>query len=287
MPHTDAQARCTANEREILAELDSLRELLREHAGGSCSVDGQGILGVMRLCPGLSLEKWPALAERYGLREWLAVPMRRSEYPFLEQIQQALADLAYQTEHDPLTSLSNRRAFDRLLEQELERARRSGASLALAMFDLDNFKAINDTRGHPCGDEVLVGAARTLITSTRRYDVTARLGGEEFALLMPETGLIKARAIVERVLTGIRSQRFDCGDERGALSVTCSAGLVCYKGLSDAPTPNLLALADKALYQAKAEGKDRVVTAPLADLVPPRRESIVESSEKKFLFTGS
>jgi len=287
MPRNNTTTQLPANEREILAELNNLRNLLQAHGGSqACAMNGQDILGIMRLCPGLSLDQWPALADKHGLREWLAVPMDKAEYPFLSHIQQALADLSYQTEHDPLTSLYNRRAFDRFLSQELERTRRSNASLALAILDLDDFKAVNDTYGHPCGDEVLVKTARILITSTRRYDVTARLGGEEFALIMPETGLIKARAIIERILETIRQERYNCGEAQ-SFRATCSAGLVCYKGLSSGPEPDLFDLADKALYQAKAEGKNQVVAAPLADLSPPRRESIVQSSEKKFLFTGS
>jgi diguanylate cyclase (GGDEF)-like protein len=216
----------------------------------------------------------------------MAVPLARAEFPFLVRFQQVLSDLAFQTEHDPLTSLHNRRAFDRILARELERARRSGAALSLALFDLDDFKAVNDTHGHPCGDGVLTALAGTLLGQTRSYDVAARLGGEEFALIMPETGLAKARAIVERILAALRETAMACPGA-APFRVTCSVGLACRKGPGETGARELYALADKALYEAKALGKDRVETAPLADLRPPRRESLVASNEKKFLFTGS
>lgn len=281
-PATDAPA--WAHENELLAELETLRALL--DGNGCPGEQGADMLGVLRLCPGLSMERWPELAASHGLRDWLAVPLAGAEFTFLARLQQVLTELAFQTEHDTLTGLYNRRAFDALLAREAERARRSGAPLSLALFDLDNFKAVNDTHGHPCGDAVLATLGRVLLGSTRSYDVVARLGGEEFALVMPETGLVKARAIAERILDALRATPMACAGV-APFRVTCSVGLACAKGHDDAPAPDLYALADKALYQAKAQGKDRVVAAPLADIRTPRRESLVVSSEKKFLFTGS
>ncbi|MBU1004162.1 MAG: GGDEF domain-containing protein [Proteobacteria bacterium] len=278
----------SAREKEILSELDSLRALLQAHGANPACIDSdQDVLGILRLCPGLSMDQWPALSEQYGLRDWLALPVNGEQYPFLSQIQKSLQDLAYQTEHDPLTSLANRRAFDRLLDQEIERVRRMGDSLSVAVLDLDNFKAVNDTHGHPCGDEVLVGLSKILLTKIRRYDVAARLGGEEFALLLPGAGLLKSKAMLERMLEAIRELNFYCSADGSPFNVTCSVGLVCYKGFSDAPAPDLVALADKAMYQAKAQGKDRVITVPLADIQRPSNTSLVESKEKKFLFTGN
>jgi len=281
-PATDAPA--WAHESELLAELDALRALL--DGSGCPGGNGNDVLGVLRLCPGLTMDNWPELAARHGLRDWLPVPLAGAEFPFLTRLQQVLSELAFQTEHDALTSLYNRRAFDAFLARETERARRSGAPLSLALFDLDDFKAVNDTHGHPCGDAVLTALGRVLLGSTRSYDVAARLGGEEFALVMPETGLIKARAIAERILGALRATPMACPGVE-SFHVTCSVGLACAKGHDEAPGPDLYALADKALYQAKALGKNRVVAAPLADIRPPRRESLVVSSEKKFLFTGS
>lgn len=284
MPKNNSLTTLAVQENELLAELSSMRALLRDH---SCECpDTESILGILRLCPGLSLDQWPDLSKEYGLREWLALPVEGSDYPLLAQLQETLKELAHQTEHDPLTGLANRRAFERALEQETERAKRMEGSLSLAMFDLDDFKSINDTHGHPMGDEVLRQFAETLLSEVRRYDMAARLGGEEFAVLLPGAGLIKAKAMVERMLQAVRELEFMTA-KGDMLRVTCSSGLVCYKGYTDGPPPDLVEAADKALYQAKGEGKDRVVAAPLADARKPSRASLVESNEKKFLFTGS
>jgi len=278
----------SAREKELLAELDALRKLLSEHgADPACVNSDRDLLGILRLCPGLSMSEWPELSEKYGLKDWLALPVDGEDYPFLSQIQSSLTELAYQTEHDPLTSLCNRRAFDRNLEQELERARRMGESLSVAILDLDNFKKVNDTHGHPCGDEVLVGLSKILLTRVRRYDTAARLGGEEFALLLPGTGLIKSKAMLERILASVRELTFHCSADGSPFHVTCSAGLVCYRGHAGAEEVDLVDLADKALYQAKTQGKNRVVSAPIADIQRPSKASLVESNEKKFLFTGN
>ena len=285
MPKSNALTTLSEHENELLSELSSMRALLQDHA---CDyADHETILGVLRLCPGLSLERWPALSEEYGLRDWLALPMEGGDYPVLEQIQETLRELAHQTQHDPLTGLANRRAFEHALEQESERAKRTQDSLSLAMFDLDDFKSINDTHGHPMGDEVLARFASTLLAEIRRYDMAARLGGEEFAVLLPGAGLIKAKVMVERMLESVRALEFPLPNGGGVLRVTCSAGLACYKGYAEGPAPDMVAMADKALYEAKAEGKDRLVAAPLADTRKPSRASLVESNEKKFLFTGN
>ncbi|WP_462327598.1 GGDEF domain-containing protein [Desulfobaculum sp.] len=288
MPKNKTAATIDVDYDPLVRELESLRRLVHStHEDFSACDAKDGVLGILRLCPGLSLDQWPTLAEEYGLREWLALPFGEGDYPFLEHLQQTLEELAYQTEHDPLTSLFNRRAFERSLEQELERAQRAGSSLSVVMLDLDDFKTVNDTYGHPCGDEVLVTLGRLMLTQTRRYDVAARLGGEEFALLLPGTGLIKARAMVERLLARMRETQIPCPGVDTPISVTCSAGLVTYKSMAEGTPPDLIALADKALYSAKAAGKDTVVTAPLQDVAAPSKATLVETNEKKFLFTGN
>lgn len=289
MPNEPAKTTLTAAEKEILVELENLRSLIREHGEGitDCGEGNDDILGILRLCPGLTLDRWPSLASKFGLTEWLAVPVEEDDYPFLAQIQKTLEDLAYKTEHDPLTSLYNRRAFNRLFDKEVERSRRMQDSLSLAIIDLDDFKAVNDTHGHQCGDEVLTGLSRILIRQTRGYDIAARLGGEEFALLLPGTGLMKARGILDRVLDALRAEAFACSTDGSQFTVTGSIGLVTYKGATDMTASQLFEMADKALYEAKSAGKDRVVAAPLADVRPPARASIVKSNEKKFLFTGN
>jgi diguanylate cyclase (GGDEF)-like protein len=273
--------------REVLSrELDALRRaVLARHPCLAPNLERQSdLLALLRLVPGLSLEQWPQLAETLGLKDWLAVPLAGDEAPFLEQLGRTLEDLAFQTEHDPLTGLPNRRAFDRTMDREVERSRRAGVSLTVAVLDLDNFKRLNDTHGHPCGDEALMETARILLTGIRRYDLAARIGGEEFALVFPETGMTRAGGIMERILVSLRQVRLGCGK---SIRLTASVGLACTKGRGERSPADLMEAADKALYQAKAEGKDRIVAAPLLDLAAPVRATLVEANEKRFLFTGS
>jgi two-component system cell cycle response regulator len=156
---------------------------------------------------------------------------------------------------DGLTGLWNRRQLELRMTQEQERAARFGERFSVVLIDLDDFKAINDTHGHPVGDAVLVEAARRLDAHTREVDVVARYGGEEFALLLPQTELDGAVLVAEKI-------RAELGDvpvmtEAGPLHVTMSAGVACHPhhGTGSA----LLAAADAALYAAKSGGKNQVV----------------------------
>ncbi len=167
-----------------------------------------------------------------------------------------VAVVAEQAMVDPLTAVANRRGFDRALEIELERSARRGHPCALVIVDLDDFKQVNDRHGHAVGDEVLVTLADRLRDSVRSADTVARLGGEEFALLLPETDLSGAIAVAERAriafsLNGVRLK----GGEK--LVVTASFGVADFPTSPDESA--LLSDADKALYSAKRLGKDRVV----------------------------
>jgi PleD family two-component response regulator len=170
----------------LLADIEALRQALCEAHAEFCVADGQDpLLGVFRLLPGLRPEQWTELAQKHGLSHWLTLPVEGSVYPHLRVYQEALERLTYQTDHDPLTGLANRRAFERSLDMEIERARRSRQPVCLALLDLDDFKAVNDTYGHLAGDEVLRGLSPILGRNKRRYDLAARIGGEEFALVPP------------------------------------------------------------------------------------------------------
>lgn len=164
--------------------------------------------------------------------------------------------LADSARTDALTGLKNRRAFEETLAVELERAARSGDTVALIIGDLDRFKAVNDHFGHPAGDEVLRRAARAVEGSVRRVDVPFRIGGEEFAVIVPATDLASAHLLAERVREAVAAEL-----SSGPGSVTISLGVAAYPehgpdGVS------LVAHADTACYQAKARGRNRSVTAP-------------------------
>lgn len=156
---------------------------------------------------------------------------------------------------DPLTGLYNRRAFMERASDELLRARRYNTSLALAMIDLDHFKLINDRFGHAVGDQVLVAFAETLEKSMRAVDIVARVGGEEFVLLMTETRIDEAIQVAERLRLEIAAASLPVGNER--LHWTASLG-VAFLDADDISVSSALVRADQALYRAKEAGRNRV-----------------------------
>jgi diguanylate cyclase (GGDEF)-like protein len=160
--------------------------------------------------------------------------------------------------HDALTELCNRRHFLELLDKEIARAERHGRTLALAIVDVDHFKRVNDEHGHIAGDGVLKQIAEVLRTHVRGEDVAARIGGEEFAVLLPEESPAAARAFAERLREAIAATPFAPGGE--ARRMTVSIGLA---GLSAARTSRtaLMRAADEALYAAKDGGRNLVCAA--------------------------
>jgi diguanylate cyclase (GGDEF)-like protein len=169
---------------------------------------------------------------------------------------------------DDLTGLANARAFWAILGRELERSRRFGSPLGLVMLDIDDFKQVNDLHGHQRGDEVLAHVAEVLRKLSRDIDTTARYGGEELALILPETDLDGAALLAERVREAIESMHVAGAREGGSLRVTASFG-VAAAPQSGSEREALVAAADAALYRGKRAGKNRVettlgaVTAPL------------------------
>jgi diguanylate cyclase (GGDEF)-like protein len=176
---------------------------------------------------------------------FLLVIVRMSQ--LLHKIEDQAAQLRTLTRVDELTGLPNRRAWNAELPRALERARRDGHALSLAILDLDHFKRFNDERGHAAGDAMLKAAGAAWSTQLRAVDLLARHGGEEFALLLPDAGAQDAYEIVERLRTST------------PLLQTVSAGLATWDG--DEPAEALVKRADEALYEAKAGGRDRVRTS--------------------------
>ena len=274
------------NEANLLNELLSVRERFCKENNicfGKDCLDG---LAVLRLCPGMTLEAWEILAETHGLNDWMTIPLEENIMPHLKHVQSVLQTLSYKTEHDPLTGVSNRRAFERTLDQEIERSRRNKTPVSLAILDIDNFKAVNDTYGHLKGDEVLIDLADMISGSSRRYDLVSRIGGEEFAIILSGAGQYKSEQLLERILEKTRELSFATPDKKDKFSITCSVGLATYKGMIDLKMHDFIEKADKALYEAKGSGKDKVCTADILDLASVARETLVHANEKKFLFTG-
>ncbi len=158
---------------------------------------------------------------------------------------------------DPLTGLANRRRFFERGGEAYELAQRHARPMSLLMLDIDHFKQINDSYGHPVGDQVLVRLARLLETSRRQGDLPARLGGEEFAILLPETPLPQALEAAERIREAVENAPLTLDDSR-MVPYTVSIGVAEMQS-HDQDLPLLLIAADAALYRAKDEGRNRVV----------------------------
>lgn len=174
--------------------------------------------------------------------------------------------LAQRAQIDGLTGLWNRAYFDRRWAEEFSRHDRYGHPLSLAMLDIDHFKSINDTYGHPAGDAVLQAIGRVLPRETRVNDVSCRYGGEEFAIIMPDTPPTDAEVICNRLREVIRAVSWPRHPER---TVTVSIGLCGSAERSSVGADQWIESADKALYAAKRSGRNRVVVHAL-DPVPMR-----------------
>jgi diguanylate cyclase (GGDEF)-like protein len=159
---------------------------------------------------------------------------------------------------DGLTGLFNHRHIHALLNEEFERVLRTGDQLTVAMFDLDHFKAVNDTYGHQAGDRVLEQMADILRETAREIDRVGRYGGEEFMVLLPETTIADATVFVERVRREVARHPFDIGAAE-PLSMTISAGVATYPDARMTSPESLVRFADEALYAAKSSGRNRVV----------------------------
>ncbi len=164
--------------------------------------------------------------------------------------------LRYLAARDALTETLSRGRFFEVAREELARANRYGRPLALAMLDLDHFKSINDRYGHRAGDEVLRAIAGLMTRGLRGQDHIGRYGGEEFAVLLPETSLEAAREVLERIRLAIVEMRLDFEGQK--LSITVSAGVVAVE--TGEPFETALARADAALYRAKGAGRNAVVS---------------------------
>jgi len=160
--------------------------------------------------------------------------------------------LEYVVDHDFLTGLMNRRRFEQELTREAVRARRYGNPSAVLLLDIDHFKGINDTFGHRAGDDVLKGVAGLLRERLRDTDLLARVGGDEFAVLLTQTPADQVRVVAEELVRAIGRRPVALADQ--SIRVTASVGVAMLDGLTDV---EVLAYADHAMYEAKEGGRDR------------------------------
>jgi diguanylate cyclase (GGDEF)-like protein len=173
------------------------------------------------------------------------------------QLAEANAGLNALATTDPLTGLPNRRLFDERLRVEWQRASRQGKSLGLVAIDVDHFKHYNDRFGHPAGDECLKQVAGAIDAARRSVDVAARIGGEEFAILLPDVDAAGIASVAERVRRAVEHLGLDHPQAESKV-VTISIGTAVGTPIGSAKASDLMNAADRALYVAKADGRNRV-----------------------------
>lgn len=157
---------------------------------------------------------------------------------------------------DPLTNCLNRRALEQRLGREWRQARRRNATIALCSIDIDHFKQINDTHGHPVGDVVLHELAELMRATARETDAVARIGGDEFVVLLPDTGWDGATAFAERLRRNVEEHIF--GGDLTGLRITISVGIALARGTDPISPEQLLEESDRSLYRAKSGGRNRI-----------------------------
>ena len=169
------------------------------------------------------------------------------------------AELKHMADHDPLTGLLNRRAYERSLEEHLARGERYGHAGAVMVLDLDSFKEVNDTLGHSAGDELIVRVAGALASRLRESDTLARLGGDEFAILTPTGERTEAQSLADSLLEVIRKEQAPRGPGGRERPITASIGVAPLEGVEELSAEEALINADLAMYDAKEAGRDRSI----------------------------
>ena len=186
-------------------------------------------------------------------------PTALFRYTVTDESQESLLQQLYDASvTDALTGANNREHFDTQMRAELSYARRHKTEVSLAFFDVDHFKKVNDTYGHPTGDAVLVALADTIRNMVRNEDVFARYGGEEFALILRGIDGTGAAAVGERLRASVEGMRVP--SDHGPLKITVSVGISSFAELEDKTPEALVSAADKRLYAAKHGGRNRVVS---------------------------
>jgi diguanylate cyclase (GGDEF)-like protein len=194
----------------------------------------------------------------------------------LDELGHSRSELEYTASHDPLTGLHNRRSFSEGLDRTLAEHRRFGATGSVLWLDVDNLKDVNDGLGHAAGDEVLAGFGARLVRESRGYSIVARVGGDEFCILLPHTDSREALEAASRLVEAVSSETFPAGDHEVRISM--SVGVVTFpKNGEDAA--DLLSAADIAMYDAKAGGGDRAVVYETGEVSRSEMTVRIETAE--------
>lgn len=198
-------------------------------------------------------ERFLAVYLAISIMAFLYAFLRTSSEMVMDNLSQHLQKLA---DTDDLTRLPNRRRMQDVLYQEISRLRRGGKPFCVILMDIDEFKSVNDTYGHDCGDNTLKIFSKEISLALRTQDVCARWGGEEFIVMLPETRLQNAVKVAERVREAIQNKSMTCGDEE--FTITVSMGIREFQPLDD--LDHCIKEVDKKLFQAKAEGGNCVIS---------------------------
>ncbi len=219
----------------------------------------------LRLCDARALVEHDVANQLAGLEE--------SPTLLLQKILDGLCELSLK---DPLTGLANRRHFHQVLSREIDVVARSGEPALLLMLDIDHFKKVNDTYGHPAGDQVLQAVSRCLSACVRPMDTVARYGGEEFAVILPSCLASYGRTVAERIREAVGALSIAISP-LVTIKVTVSAGGAYAPEWVRSTSSLWIDRADTLLYRAKAEGRDRVC-------IDAQHEISVSAEEKNMLF---
>jgi diguanylate cyclase (GGDEF)-like protein len=222
----------------------------------------------------LSLPMFPHTAQISGAaHELVTLAMALLGFSFVAlYVAETKRRLHEETRLDPLTGLHNRRAFEEMIQREVQIAARENTPLTLLMMDLDHFKQLNDTWGHALGDRALRTFGGVLLTATGSGDAVARLGGEEFAILLPGRSARNALSLAERLRATVEGLRLSEGEELVRFTVSVGLSVLLPEETSFEP---MMRRADRALYEVKRTGRNRVLLAdsemPVAPHIPPAR----------------
>ena len=197
-------------------------------------------------------------------------PVGETDCPIVTEVaelRQNLTELSNLIRTDTLTGIANFRYFQQALEQEIERTQRSGQPTSLIMLDIDFFKTVNDQWGHEAGNRALIHISRLLQQIVRKLDIPCRYGGEEFAIILPDTNLSASIPVAERIRQGIEKSPLDVDGQ--AVPMTVSLGITTYTNKQQTTVEDLVKQADQYLYQAKETGRNQVCHAdlPCVDIV--------------------
>lgn len=276
---------------DVLAERDGvdlvLCDLLMPEVDGFAFLDRLGEVSGSAEVPVIVLTGQDDLESKVqalesGASDYLTKPFAEAElvarakvHLNLKRLREELRDanerLREMVNRDPLTGVFNQRHWRNLVARELDRSRRHGRVLSVIVADVDHFKRVNDRFGHVAGDLVLKSIARAFTDSLRSHDSVGRYGGEEFVVLLPETGIAEAVRAAERLRRAVAELRFEGLDElRVSISLGVAESAIAAEPAGETVDPSgpsvdaLIHSADEALYEAKRAGRDRVVPAPSA-----------------------